>query len=139
MSQENVRIYERIFNEYWAKDDEAVLEAFVAKEHINHTLGVKGPDGYKEFMKPFRVGLPDFHFDIHFTLTDGAYVVLVWTGVGTHLGEFMGVPATRKAVQFNGTCIARFENGIVVEEWSYPDMMALMQQIAPAPQAEPVA
>ena len=139
MSQENINIYNRLFDEYWAKDDEAVLAAFVAKDHINHTLGVQGPDGYKEFMKPFRVGLPDFHFEIQFNLTDRDFVVTVWTGVGTHLGEFMGVPATGKEVRFNGSCVARFENGVVVEEWSYPDMMGLMQQIAPAPQAEAVA
>lgn len=139
MPQENVKIYERVFDEYWAKDDEAVLEKFVAKDHINHTLGVQGPEGYKEFMKPFRVGLPDFHFDIHFSLADEDFVVLVWTGVGTHIGEFMGVPATGKKVRFNGSCIARFKDGVVVEEWSYPDMMGLMQQITPAPQAEAVA
>ena len=139
MSQENVKIYERLFDEYWAKDDESVLEAYVAQNHINHTLGVQGPEGYKEFMKPFRVGLPDFHFEIHFNLSDGDYVVSVWTGVGTHTGKFMGVPATGKTVRFNGACIARFEKGIVVEEWSYPDLMGLMQQIAPTPQAEAVA
>lgn len=138
MSQENIKIYERLFDEYWAEDDEAVLSASVAQQHVNHTLGVRGPDGYKEFMKPFRVGLPDFHFDIHFSLSDGDYVVTVCTGIGTHKGEFMGVPATGKAVQFNGACIARFEKGVVVEEWSYPDLMGLMQQIAPAPQAEVV-
>lgn len=139
MSLMNAEIYQRLFHEYWAGGDEEVLEAYVADSHINHTLGVKGPDGYREFMKPFRIGLPDFHFDIHFHLTDGDYVVIVWTGLGTHSGEFLGVPATGKKVQFNGTCIARFAGGFVVEEWSYPDMMGLMQQIAPAPQVEAVA
>ena len=58
MSQENKLIYQRLFDEYWAGDDENVLEALVAENHINHTLGVNGPAGYKEFMKPFREGLP---------------------------------------------------------------------------------
>ncbi len=133
MLSDHVEIYRRLFNEYWAKDDETILDAYVSIDHINHTLGVHGPNEYREFMKPFRAGLPDFHFDIHFHLIDGDHVVLVWTAHGTHLGEFMSVPATGKKVSFNGTCIARFEDGMVVEEWSYPDLMGLMQQLGAFP------
>jgi predicted ester cyclase len=136
MSQENKLIYQRLFDEYWAGDDENVLEALVAENHINHTLGVNGPAGYKEFMKPFREGLPDFHFITHFQLGDGDYVISVWTGVATHTGPFMGVPATFKEVSFSGACIARLENGKVVEEWSYPDMFSLMTQIGAISQPE---
>ncbi len=138
MSKENRNIYRKLFTDYWSGDDEEVLRACVPENSVNHTLHVHGPDEWIEFMKPFRVGLPDFHFIIDHELSDGDFVTFIWRGFGTHKGEFMGVPATFRKVEFNGCCSARIVNGQILEEWSYPDFMGLLQQLQATPTAEPV-
>jgi steroid delta-isomerase-like uncharacterized protein len=50
-----------------------------------------------------------------------------WTG--THQGDFMGVPASGKAVDVNFIDIWRIEDGLLVESWVRMDFLSLMQQI----------
>jgi predicted ester cyclase len=56
---------------------------------------------------------------------------------GTHQGDFMGVPATGKRVEFEVIDIGRFENGKGVEHWGVSDAMGLMMQIGAIPSAMP--
>jgi hypothetical protein len=54
---------------------------------------------------------------------------------GTHQGEFFGVPASGKAVEWQDADIWRFSaDGKVVEYWNYVDMLALMQQMGAVPE-----
>ncbi len=60
---------------------------------------------------------------------------LTWEG--THLGEFMGVPATGKTVSVETIGIDRVVDGKVVEGWGQLDMLGLLTTIgavAPVPQ-----
>lgn len=42
---------------------------------------------------------------------------------GTHVGEFMGVPATGTAISLPGITILRFAGDRVTERWSQADML----------------
>ena len=61
----------------------------------------------------------------------------VWTRVritGTNDGEFMGMPATGKSVDFQGVDIVRISDaGKAVEHWGVTDTMAMMQQLGAVP------
>jgi predicted ester cyclase len=58
-----------------------------------------------------------------------------WTLRGTHLGEFMGIPATSKAVTVTGIQVERISGGKITEHWRQSDDLGLMQQLGviPAP------
>ena len=43
--------------------------------------------------------------------------------VGTHQGEFFGVPGSGKRVEISGINIDRFEGGKLVEEWASYDLL----------------
>ena len=133
MSEENKTIYLRTLKEYFEGGDEAVLEALYADNHVNHFVGVKGAEEWKQFMVPFRVGFSDLHFAVHFQMADEDKVLNCWTAHATHTGDLMGIPATGKKVSFNGMSAARIEDGKVVEEWSSLDMFSLMQQLGAIP------
>jgi steroid delta-isomerase-like uncharacterized protein len=133
MATDNKTIYLRILNEYFAGGDETVLDAFYADNHVNHFVGVNGAAAWKQFIIPFRVAFPDMHFTVHFQMADGDKVLNCWTAHATHRGDFMGVPATGRQVNYNGLSVGRFQNGKVVEEWTVMDMLALLQQIGAVP------
>ena len=48
---------------------------------------------------------------------------------GTHLGELLGVPATRKEVQMTGITMFRLEGGKIAEIWSEHDVLGLFTQL----------
>jgi predicted ester cyclase len=65
----------------------------------------------------------------------GDKVVERWSTVGTHEGEFMGIPATGNKVTVTGIDISRLEDGKVVEHWTEMDVMGMMQQLGAVPSA----
>ena len=54
---------------------------------------------------------------------------------GTHLGEFAGVPATGKEVEFSIFITYRISGGKIVDHWMLTDTLTLMQQIGAIPAA----
>jgi steroid delta-isomerase-like uncharacterized protein len=49
---------------------------------------------------------------------------------GTHSGEFLGVPATGRSVEYVSHEIYRVDDGIIAEEWICSDMASLLGQIS---------
>ncbi len=135
MTTDNKAIYLRLLNEYFGAGDESVLDETYAANHVNHFVGVNGAEAWKKFRAPFAAAFPDQHFTVHFQMVDGDKVLNCWTAHATHSGDFMGMPATGKQIEYNGMSVGRFEDGKVVEEWTVMDMFALMQQIGEVPVA----
>ncbi len=54
----------------------------------------------------------------------------LWTG--THIGEFMGIPATNKKVSWAGSDWWRVENGKLAEHWDNIEWASLVQQLQAA-------
>jgi predicted ester cyclase len=53
--------------------------------------------------------------------------------IGTHKGEFQGIPPTGKEVSFGAMDFITLIDGKVAEEWEIADTMGLMQQIGAIP------
>jgi predicted ester cyclase len=53
--------------------------------------------------------------------------------VGTHRGEFMGIPPTNEKVSVTGITIMRFEGDAVVERWSEMNYLGLLQALGVSP------
>ena len=91
-------------------------------------------EGVLQFFAMFRGAFSDLRFDVEDTaVADGT----VWSRVritGTNDGEFMGMPATGKSVDFQGIDITRINDaGKAVEHWGVSDTMAMMQQLGAIP------
>jgi steroid delta-isomerase-like uncharacterized protein len=65
-----------------------------------------------------RAAFPDFKVTPDKVLAaEGGHVVIMFTGTGTHHGDYSGIPASGKPISFRGTTVARIENGKNVEEF----------------------
>jgi predicted ester cyclase len=86
-------------------------------------------DGFLGFGAQFRAALPDAAFAFTHVIADGDLVALRYIGTGTHEGELFGVPATHKALKWEGMVVRRIEAGLVAEEWNEPDNAGLLGQL----------
>ena len=76
-----------------------------------------------------RRAFPDLEMTIEQQIAEGPWVATRVTYRGTHTGEFAGVPATGRRIEYAGTAMDRLENGKVVEMWHTVNMHLVMRQI----------
>jgi steroid delta-isomerase-like uncharacterized protein len=72
--------------------------------------------------------------EFHEVFGSGDSLVIRFTMAGVHSGEFMGVPATGKAIALPGITILHFADGRCIERWSSADMLGLLVQLGAVPQ-----
>ncbi len=133
----------RGFNEEYINTGDRSRIAKFADEEIrmfcNGQCDAVGHDAYQEMLEGFRSAFPDFEHTTEELMTEGDRVAERFTTRGTHRGEFEGIPATGKKVEFTGTSIFTIRGGRVVEERTSVDLLALMQQLGVIPVPEEVS
>ncbi len=77
-----------------------------------------------EWLGKIRAAFPDLKVTPDKVLAaEGGHVVIMFTGTGTHKGDYRGVPATGEPITFRGTTVARIENGKNVDEFAATEKM----------------
>ena len=94
----------------------------------------KGPEGVKRLAAMVHAAFPDLNFTIEDLIAEGDKVVYRYTIRGIHQNDFMGIPATGKAVKVTGIHIYRIGDGKLQEEWENWDMLGLLRQLGVIPQ-----
>lgn len=87
-------------------------------------------DAWSGFLKGFVTAFPDSVIEVEDCIAEGHTVVTRWSLNGTHRSEFQGIPATGRAVQFNGIEFNRVRDGKFVEHVSQFDLAGLMRQLS---------
>lgn len=127
-----VRRYQEIYN---SNHLDALLE--VVSENLstpNILPGIPaGVEGAKIAHQIMLAGFPDYQTTIEDLLAEGDKVAARIRMTGTHIGSFMGIPATGKLVSFTGIYIARIANGKIVEHWGEEDSVSLLTQLGAMP------
>jgi steroid delta-isomerase-like uncharacterized protein len=80
-------------------------------------------------VEAFRAAFPDLHVTIHRVVADGRFAAVHFSGSGTHVGTFNGVPATGRS--WSSTCTALFEvdDRGIVDFWINWDMLDILEQL----------
>jgi steroid delta-isomerase-like uncharacterized protein len=73
-------------------------------------------------------------FTIEDVIAEGNRVVVRWSQVGTHSGDFMGIPATGKQFTIAGIDVHRIRDARMAEHWHVVDQFALLSQLGVLPQ-----
>ena len=94
-----------------------------------------GLEGLKETLTRIRQAFPDMHWSIEEQMAEDNRVLTRFLWSGTHQGEFLGIPATNRAVQVWGMVIDRFEGRKVKSTRILMDTLSMMQQLGVAPGA----
>lgn len=132
----------RIFNDL----DESVAHRLVAPGFVDYeappgTPG--GPNGYFGTARWMNSVFKDAKWEHLDSFADGDKAVIRVRFTGTHVGNFLGIEATGRAVDVEHIHIYRVEDGLVHEHWACRQDLMLLVQLgaleikppAPAPAA----
>jgi steroid delta-isomerase-like uncharacterized protein len=137
MSEENKAIVRRIVQEIWNAGNLDLADKLVSADYVDNVAGSGspvGPEGFKDAVSGVRDAFPDFTITINDMISEGDKVALVWTFIGTHKGELMGIAPTEKLIEFDGIYLYRFKDGKLVERSGKRDMFKLMSQLGAIPE-----
>ena len=113
----------------------------VAEDFVEHNEVPGLPPTKEGVVQNFRMitaAFPDFHMHVEDVVTSGDKAVARLRAIGTHKGEFMGIPATGKSASVEMIDITRFgDDGLAREHWGVVDQLAMMQQLGVIPAGPP--
>lgn len=112
--------------------DFAVFDEIFADDFVDHTpqQGVPADKGgVRMLYTGLRAAFADFHAEIHWQTVEDDKVTTFKTYHGTHAGDFLGVPATGRKVQFDTIDVFRVRNGRLVDHWGIADLLGLLIQL----------
>lgn len=118
------RSYGRLIAAVEANDPD-VLAEIVSPDIVDHGAFPGQPAGLAGivfWMREMHASLSGLSGVIEDTIVEGDKVASRVTWRGTHVGSFLGLPATGKPVSFASLQVLRFENGLVIEWWGVPDL-----------------
>lgn len=135
MSQENKDIVRRFWEAFARKEFDAATD-LVTDDVVMHNSEYDGRDGFRAELEFWRAAFPDLSITLEDLVAEGDRVATRVTATGTHGGDFMGYPATGRAMTAGEIDIFRVENGKIAEVWSGPDLFAIALQIGMIPAEE---
>jgi steroid delta-isomerase-like uncharacterized protein len=92
-----------------------------------------GLGGLKGVLRGMRAAFPDMHWTVEEQIAEGDKVATRFEWTGTHRGEFLGVPATGRAVKVWGVVIDRLQGGKIKDTRIIMDSLGLMTQLGVFP------
>jgi steroid delta-isomerase-like uncharacterized protein len=135
MLVKNRTLVRRFIEDFWAGGDLSRVEEFLAPDYVEHNLlpgQAPGLEGYKRRFLALRAAFPDVGIAIDDMLAERDRVMARVTIEGTHLGPFLGQPASGRMVRMAAINVYRVANGRIVERWGVQDLYGLLRQIADA-------
>jgi steroid delta-isomerase-like uncharacterized protein len=117
----------------WQKGCPDVVDRLHGADFVDHHPAGRSTDneGFKDGIQQLYRAFPDF-----FAVTDdlvidskASTVAVRWHATGSHLGDFMGIPASKKIISFSGIEIIRIENEKIVERWGEWNGEAILRQL----------
>ena len=116
------------FEEVWNQGREDAIDELSHVDTKGH--GIAGPGGnelegteaFKVFYRDFRSSFSNIHVEVEDTVSEGDKTVArcLCTAVQTSSG---------KPVRFTGQCMARVQDGKIIEVWNNFDFLTMNQQL----------
>ncbi|MCC3778619.1 ester cyclase [Streptomyces sp. UNOB3_S3] len=119
----------------WNRGDLAGMTRFWSPDMVHHGRdGEPLPGaGVAAEMARFMSAFPDLRLTVHAMVAEGDLVATRLTVEATHKGEYLGVPATGRAVRVPLLGQLRVADGAVVEHWGVADGLYLLEQLGLLP------
>jgi predicted ester cyclase len=135
---EHKDVYRRYLAALVVKDPDAMdlaLDQVLDEGFVAHDLpgGLRdGRGALKAFRRQVHIGFPNQTLTIEDLIEDGDRVAARLTAVGSHLGQFRGVPPTGQTVTMEIFDIVRVTHGRITERWTMFDRGGLLLQLQEA-------
>ena len=88
-----------------------------------------GHEAWREGFELMQRAFPDLRAHVEDIVAAGDKVAVRVRFRGTHSGEFLGIPATGRTVEYVSHEFYRVADGLIAEEWICSDMATLLGQL----------
>jgi predicted ester cyclase len=121
------QLVERYLQAY-ASGDTTGLAEIIARDFVDHTFPHHGGgvEGVRHAIEMVQAGLSEITCVIELCVSQADWVAFRVQVSGTHVGEFLGKPATGNRVVWSAADFARVEGGKFRELWSVHDSAAML-------------
>lgn len=126
--EENKALVRRFYAEAINQRDRRACERLLS-EDFAHDDELKGRAGQQQAVDVFLDAFPDLHNEILILVAEGDLVAAHQKWTGTQAGDFIGIPATGREVEFTSTAIIRIEDGLIAAAWDEVDLLGLTTQL----------
>jgi len=126
----NLSLMSNFAEQVFVNKDLSNLEAYMHIDYIQHNPFVEqGSDGFKSFFNNWFTAIPDFNYELKNIIANDDYIWVYGSYSGTHSNEWLGIPASHAAYQFDAVDIFLVENGKLAEHWDVMDLYSLFKQL----------
>ncbi|HEV8637464.1 MAG TPA: ester cyclase [Chloroflexota bacterium] len=126
--EQNRALVRRWYDDVLNDRNFAAVDEIVAPDFVINGQPV-GSEGIRQAAVWVRSVFPDLRVTVEDVVAERDRVVTRFTARATHCGEFLGVPATGKAVTMSGVHVDRVAHGRIAERWETVDLLGLLQQL----------
>jgi steroid delta-isomerase-like uncharacterized protein len=116
--------------------DFALFDELFADDFVDHTPQpgtTADKSGVLVLYNRLRDAFPDFRPEIHWQTAEGDVVTTYKTYHGTHLGDFLGIAPTGKAIHFETVDAMRVRDGKITDHWGVANLYSVLQQLGQLP------
>lgn len=124
----NKDLVRRFYGEAINERDSSAAERLLSEDFV-HNGEARGRAGQRQAVDYFLAAFPDLVNEIELILAEGDLVAAHQIWRGTHEGEFLGVEATGKAVEFTSTAVLRIRDGLICQAWDEMDAAGVLTQL----------
>jgi predicted ester cyclase len=118
LAKENKILIRRYISEVINTGNVENIEQFISPDYVEVHEGKTykiGIEGAKEHVLGVRQTYPDLYLNVKHQIAEGDWVATIIEARGTHLGKWMGIKPTGKALSYTGVNINRIVDGKIVE------------------------
>jgi len=126
---DNKELVRRFYREAINERDSGACERLLSEDFV-HNGETRGRVGQRQAVDYFLAAFPDLRNEIELIIAEDDLVAAHQRWRGTHEGEFLGVEATGKQVEFTSTAVLRVRNGLIAQAWDEMDAAGLLKQLA---------
>ncbi len=129
----NVQAVIQQHTQVWSKGEVDLIPRIYARDYVGHFPGgevVRGREGIRSLVESHRKSFPDWREVVVETISEGDRVASRYRSTGTHRGEFLGISPTGNVVEVAEVSVYRMVDGQIAEQWAFPDVVSLQQQLS---------
>ncbi len=132
-TESNKTIVRRFYDEVMSQGNLDVLDDVMDENFVDHGEALfgspQGRDTLRQGIAATHGILPDLNVHLEDVIAEGDLVGVRGTMRCTHLGTFLGVPATGHELSWKGIAMFRIADGKIVERWFNSDSVSLVRQL----------
>jgi steroid delta-isomerase-like uncharacterized protein len=124
----NKDLVRRFYREAINERDSGACGRLLSEDFV-HNGEERGRVGQRQAVDYFLAAFSDLRNTIELIIAEDDLVAAHQRWRGTHDGEFLGVEATGRQVEFTSTAVLKVRDGLIARAWDEMDAAGLLEQL----------